>query len=87
MKKRVLISSWGFPPVSAGSGYILYQLLRHFPQEELVAVHGTCDPRASKGRSFDVMGSPVSVFGNHPWTRRTMRRLPALSYRTSAGGS
>ena len=78
MKKRVLISSWGFPPVSTGSGYILYQLLRHFPQEELVAVHGICEPAAYKGRSLDAIGSPVTVLGSYVWTRRMMRRLPTF---------
>jgi glycosyltransferase involved in cell wall biosynthesis len=78
VKKRVLLSTWVFPPESTGSGYILYQLLRHFPQEELVAVHGIGDPGASKGRALDVVRSPVSVLGSHAWTRRIMRRLPAF---------
>ncbi len=78
MKKRVLISSWAFPPVSSGSGYILYQLLRHFPQEELVAVHGISEPTAYQGQSLDVISSPVTMFGSYVWSRRMMRRLPAV---------
>ena len=78
MKKSVLLASWVFPPESTGSGYILYQLLRHIPQEELVAVHGIRDPGVCQGLSLDVVSSPVSVFGSHTWTRRIMRRLPAF---------
>jgi glycosyltransferase involved in cell wall biosynthesis len=78
MKKRVLLSSWAFPPVSSGSGYILYQLLRHFPQEEFVAVHGISEPTAYQGRSLDAIGSQVTMFGSYLWTRRIMRRLPAI---------
>jgi glycosyltransferase involved in cell wall biosynthesis len=78
MKKRVLLSSWAFPPLSTGSGYILYQLLHHFPQEELVAVHGIEHPAAYKGVALDAIGSPVTIFGSCVWSRRFMRRLPAL---------
>ncbi len=78
MTKRVLVSSWVFPPESTGSGYILYQLLRHFPQEELVAVHGIRDPGVLQGQSLDVISSPVSVLGSHRWSRRIMRRFPVF---------
>jgi glycosyltransferase involved in cell wall biosynthesis len=76
MKKRVLLSSWTFPPVSSGSGYILYQLLRHFPQDEVVAVHGICDPQAYQGQSLAMASSRVTMFGSYRLTRRIMRRLP-----------
>ena len=78
MKKRVLLSSWAYPPVSSGSGYILYQLLRHFPQEELVAVHGISEPAAYRGQSLDAVSSQVTMFGSYLWTRRIMRRWPAI---------
>ena len=78
MKKRVLLSSWAFPPVSSGSGYILYQLLRHFPQDEIVAVHGIGESAAYRGQSLDMISSLVTMFGSYTWTRRIMRRLPTV---------
>ncbi len=78
MKKRVLLSSWAFPPISSGSGYILYHLLRHFPQEEMVAVHGIEHPAAYKGQSLQMSSSRVALFGSYAWTRRIMRRFPAF---------
>src|SRR5579871_278430 len=41
---RVLLATQTFPPAIGGTSVILYELLRHFPPEMLVAVHGLGDP-------------------------------------------
>ena len=54
MPKRVLISTQVFPPMSSGTAVILYELLRHLPQDELLAVHGISDPPFLDGNELDV---------------------------------
>ncbi len=74
--KRLLISAWGFPPVSGGTSAILYELCRHFPREEIVAVHSVADPPTASLPDLGVERSVVLLFGSCKWTLRCMRRLP-----------
>jgi len=74
--KRVLISTWCFPPVSGGTPVLLYELFRHFPREEIVAVHSIADPPTFNVPDLGVQRSMVVLFGNYKWTLRCMRRLP-----------
>jgi len=76
--KRVLISTWVFPPASSGTGIILYELLRHLPQEQMIAVHSLGYPPLLLGNSLDVEQSVFLVGGSAKWTVRLMRRAPQL---------
>lgn len=42
--KKVLISTKSFPPVIGGSAFLLYEILRHFPEDYFSVVHGVNDP-------------------------------------------
>jgi glycosyltransferase involved in cell wall biosynthesis len=78
MSKRVLISTQVFPPMSTGSAVILYELLKHFPQNDLVAVHGISDPPLLNGSALEIDRHMVLVFGSYLWTLRCNRRCPGL---------
>ncbi|MGA2066643.1 MAG: glycosyltransferase [Thermoguttaceae bacterium] len=74
----MLISTWGFPPVSGGTSAILYELFRHFPREEIVAVHSIADPPTFNVPDLGVERSMVVLLGSYKWTLRCMRRLPQV---------
>ncbi|MGO9114430.1 MAG: glycosyltransferase [Thermoguttaceae bacterium] len=78
MSKRVLISTQAFPPQTAGSAMILYELLKHLPQDELVSVHGISDPPLLNGPSLGMDRHMVLVLGSRLWTARVVRRVPQL---------
>jgi len=77
-KKRVLVSTWAFPPSPAGSAVILYELLRHMVQDEMVAVHTIGDPPLLDGPSLGIERHMVLLPGSYIWTLRCMRRAPWL---------
>ena len=70
MSKRVLISTQVFPPMTSGSAMILYELLKHLPQDELVAVHGISDPPFLGGPSLGMDRHTVLMLGSYVWTLR-----------------
>jgi glycosyltransferase involved in cell wall biosynthesis len=76
MPKQVLISTQVFPPMSSGSAMILYELLKHLPQDDLVAVHGISDPPLMNGTELGMDRHMVLVFGSYLWTVRCNRRCP-----------
>ncbi len=76
MSKRVLISTQAFPPMTTGSSMILYELLKHLPQDELVAVHGIGDPPLLNGPSLGMERHRALVLGSYAWTVRFERRCP-----------
>jgi glycosyltransferase involved in cell wall biosynthesis len=78
MSKRVLISTQVFPPMISGTATILYELLQHLPREQLVAVHGICDPPLLNGSSLEIDRHMVLVLGSYAWTQRCTRYVPQL---------
>jgi hypothetical protein len=76
MSKRILISTQVFPPMTSGSAVILYELLRHLPQDDLVAVHGVGDPPLMNGPSLEMERHMALVLGSYTWTIRCHRRCP-----------
>ena len=77
-RKRVLISTWAFPPHPAGNAIILYELLRHLPQEQLIAVHTWGDPPRLDGPKLNIQSTMVQFLGSPIWTWRCMRRAAWL---------
>ena len=76
--KRVLITSVTFPPTQSGTCVILYELLRHLPQHEMVAVHGPDESPFQDGPRLEVEASELRVLGNRRWTLSCIRRWPEL---------
>ena len=76
--KRVLIASVSFPPMRSGSCVILYELLRHLPQKEVIAVHGPDESPSTDGPFLEVETSELRVFGNRRLTLSCIRRWPEL---------
>ncbi len=76
MPKRVLIATQAFPPASGGSAVILYELLRHLPQEELIAVHGTNDTPRYTLPALGMEHDAVLLAHSRVWTLRCTRHCP-----------
>lgn len=64
--------------MTCGSAVILYELLKHLPGEEFVAVHGVSDPPNFNGTALGIERHMVLVLGSYGWSLRCARRLPGL---------
>jgi hypothetical protein len=77
-RKRVLLATWTLPPSTSGSAVILYELLRNFPQEDIVAIHTVDENPAQSGASLAIERHEITIAKSRTWTLRCMRRAPRL---------
>ena len=55
---------------------LLYELLQHLPQKEMIAVCGICDPPLCEAPSLRIDQSQVLFAGSYTWSLRLMRHFP-----------
>jgi glycosyltransferase involved in cell wall biosynthesis len=77
-KGQVLISTKSFPPVVGGSAYLIYELLRHFPDNYFTVCHGVNDPPKAKSQLELAFRRKQIKFINLTNTPRAVRRLPKI---------
>jgi glycosyltransferase involved in cell wall biosynthesis len=75
---KILLSTKSFPPVVGGSAFLLYELLRHFPDDYFEVVHGVNDPPGKETDLHLHFRRKQVVFINQKNTPRAVRRIPRI---------
>lgn len=73
----VLLLTNNYPPYIGGSSQILYELLRHFPENYFKVYHGVGSTQKNE-TNLPFKRSPLLIFGSLLWTQRVLRYLPLL---------
>lgn len=74
----VLLSTKSFPPVIGGSAFLLFELLRHFPEDYFSVVHGVNDPLDQESALRLPFKRKQVLFINRINTPRAVRYVPEI---------
>jgi len=75
---EILLAVHAFPPSMGGTPLLLYDFLRHFPDDSLLAVSGPPMDGKSSGQSLPFVHSQVRVLGTRRATHAALRRVPSF---------
>ncbi|MGK0137617.1 MAG: glycosyltransferase involved in cell wall biosynthesis [Algoriphagus sp.] len=75
---KVLLSTKSYPPVIGGSASLLYEILRHLPEDYFTVIHGVNDPPGKESDLHLPFPRKQIKFLNDLNTPRATRYLPKL---------
>lgn len=75
---EILLTVQNFPPSQGGTALLLYDVLRHFPEDSIVSLSGPDLEANPSGQSLPFLHSYVRVLGGRRATLSALRRAPSL---------